>query len=366
MENNQNASNKIRIGRWVVGVISMFTTVVCLVMILYFMGSEIRFQLETGPTSVSQYVYAIIMALFGFFGLLSSLRFSWQILPVRKKGDEDRLQLFYGGMATIVYFVFLLLNFIFWFGSASFIQLQLRIFLYECILIFPELLVSLLCLVAVAIMMGNAEKTEKKKKEKAGAAVFWNKIKGQVLRSALITASIFYIFTGQHSITGERTDAFLQFTAQELSGEPADQSIFADHQLTLVNVWGTFCGPCLNEMPDLAQLQTEYEDRGFQIVGVCADIVDRNTGSINQTLYDMALELVAETGADTYHHLIPAGDLMEHFIAKSVVAFPTTVFVNEKGEQVGDMVIGFREKEEWINEIEKRYEILEEESANES
>ena len=41
------------------------------------------------------------------------------------------------------------------------------------------------------------------------------------------------------------------FTAQDLEGNTVDQSILADHKLTMVNVWATFCTPCLSEMPEL-------------------------------------------------------------------------------------------------------------------
>ena len=41
------------------------------------------------------------------------------------------------------------------------------------------------------------------------------------------------------------------FTTTYLEGNSIDQTIFADYPLTMVNVWATFCTPCLNEMPDL-------------------------------------------------------------------------------------------------------------------
>ena len=58
----------------------------------------------------------------------------------------------------------------------------------------------------------------------------------------------------EESQTGESEESrgvFEAFTAQDLDGNQVDQSIFADADLTMINVWGTFCTPCLDEMPDL-------------------------------------------------------------------------------------------------------------------
>ena len=39
------------------------------------------------------------------------------------------------------------------------------------------------------------------------------------------------------------------------------EEFYKEKPLTLVNVWGTFCGPCKEEMPDLAKLYEEYKDK---------------------------------------------------------------------------------------------------------
>lgn len=44
------------------------------------------------------------------------------------------------------------------------------------------------------------------------------------------------------------------FTAQDLQGNGVNQEILKGKKLTMVNVWATFCDPCINEMPDLGVL----------------------------------------------------------------------------------------------------------------
>ncbi|MCZ6670720.1 MAG: TlpA disulfide reductase family protein, partial [Acidobacteria bacterium] len=45
----------------------------------------------------------------------------------------------------------------------------------------------------------------------------------------------------------------------------------AGGSVTLVNVWATWCKPCLEEMPDLLRLGKEYRDRGMKVILVSGD-----------------------------------------------------------------------------------------------
>lgn len=44
-------------------------------------------------------------------------------------------------------------------------------------------------------------------------------------------------------------------------------------QVVLVNLWATWCAPCVEEMPTLGALQRQFEGRGFQVVPVSIDEV---------------------------------------------------------------------------------------------
>ena len=41
--------------------------------------------------------------------------------------------------------------------------------------------------------------------------------------------------------------------------------------LVLVNLWATWCGPCVQEMPDLVTINRMYRDREFQFVTISVD-----------------------------------------------------------------------------------------------
>jgi len=44
-----------------------------------------------------------------------------------------------------------------------------------------------------------------------------------------------------------------------------------DGQVLMVNFWATWCPPCRKEIPAFIQLQENYADKGFKIIGVALD-----------------------------------------------------------------------------------------------
>ena len=145
-----------------------------------------------------------------------------------------------------------------------------------------------------------------------------------------------------------QTGVLSVFSTTDLEGNTLDQSILADYDLTMVNVWATFCGPCINEMPDLGELAAEYADKGVQIIGLVSDTMDSD-GTISDSQVETAKEIVAETGAD-YRHLLPSDDLLG--ILSQIYAVPTTFFVDSEGVQVGDAIVTAQSKEKWIETID--------------
>lgn len=133
------------------------------------------------------------------------------------------------------------------------------------------------------------------------------------------------------------------FSVTDLEGEAIDQSIFSGYDLTMVNVWATYCRPCLSEMPDLGELAEEYEEKGVRIVGLVTDVLDSD-GAVSDSQLDTARDIVSATGAD-YLHIIPSQDL--YGLLSQITAVPTTIFVDSTGAQVGSAYLGSRSKEDW-------------------
>lgn len=42
-------------------------------------------------------------------------------------------------------------------------------------------------------------------------------------------------------------------------------------KLVLIDLWGTWCGPCLRAIPDLVRLQSQYRSKGLEVIGIACE-----------------------------------------------------------------------------------------------
>ena len=139
------------------------------------------------------------------------------------------------------------------------------------------------------------------------------------------------------SSSEEPAPIYITFEGTDLEGNAISQDIFSQSRLTMVNVWATYCNPCLSEMPGLGKLASEYGESEFQIIGIVSDVREGE----DQTLVE---NLVQETGAN-YPHLL-ANDSISQAILSSVSGVPTTFFFDGEGAYLGG-VVGSAEKSTW-------------------
>lgn len=144
----------------------------------------------------------------------------------------------------------------------------------------------------------------------------------------------------------EAAPIYITFEGTDLEGNPVSQEIFTQSKLTMVNVWATFCNPCLNEMPGLGELAAEHDAEEFQIIGVVSDVREGDDQALVESL-------VQETGAN-YPHLL-ANDSLDQALLSGVSSVPTTFFFDGEGAYLGG-VIGSAEKSAWEELI---HELLE-------
>ena len=135
----------------------------------------------------------------------------------------------------------------------------------------------------------------------------------------------------------------------DIDGKEFSGKDFSDYDLTMVNVFATWCSPCVQEIPNLAEIQKEMKGKGVNIVGVVTDTVDQ-TGE-NQEALEKA-KLIRERSKAEYPFLIPDKSNFNGRLS-GIQAFPETFFVDKKGQIVGETYSGSHNKKAWLEIIEK-------------
>lgn len=159
------------------------------------------------------------------------------------------------------------------------------------------------------------------------------------------------------SVEEETHGPLEEFTVIDLDGNAVTEEIFADYDMTVVNIWGTFCGPCIQEMPTLGKLAEEYAEKNVQFIGLVGDAINF-AGEEDEAIIAEAKDIVAQTEAN-YPHLVPIGNLAAYLMPQ-ISAFPTTIFVDSEGAQVGYAFAGALSEEQWVEVIDETLALLEE------
>ena len=141
-----------------------------------------------------------------------------------------------------------------------------------------------------------------------------------------------------------------EFSMEDVNGETYTQEMFADHDLTMINVFTTWCSPCIREIPDLEKLSKEMEDQGVQVVGIVLDVA----GNADEETIEKAKLLAEKTGA-AYPFLIPDAGYLNGRLA-GISAVPETFFADKEGNIVGKTYSGSRSFEDWKGIVEKELE----------
>lgn len=69
----------------------------------------------------------------------------------------------------------------------------------------------------------------------------------------------------------KRGDLVAPMVLESLAGGDATVPMPGSGRPTLVNVWASWCGPCIEEMPELERFHAEQAGNGVQVVGIALD-----------------------------------------------------------------------------------------------
>ncbi len=130
----------------------------------------------------------------------------------------------------------------------------------------------------------------------------------------------------------ELGEKMVSFSSTDIYGQPVTSELFSKNKLTIVNVWGTFCSPCIGEMPELESWSKELPE-GVQIIGIVGDIENKN-----DTKHLEEAKIIVESAKVTFTNIVPNDEIKP--LLDGVIAYPTTFLVDSTGTIVGEPVMG--------------------------
>lgn len=139
--------------------------------------------------------------------------------------------------------------------------------------------------------------------------------------------------TGAENTSGETKSAMPvpAFTTEDLDGNEVTESILKDKDVTMINIWGTFCPPCIEEMPELAKLSASLPENA-QIIGILCDVSLNDKSALQD-----AKSIVSKAG--TNYPCLLLNDSLTDYLSQFMYV-PTTIFVDSEGNQIGEPVVG--------------------------
>ena len=132
------------------------------------------------------------------------------------------------------------------------------------------------------------------------------------------------------------------FVTTDRDGKTYDESIFAGYELTMINFWEPWCGPCVGEIPDIEELYEDYKDKGLLVIGV-----------YSETTMEDDVDAILKRNNVSYPILRFSNDFSKYQSGY----VPTTILVDKNGNIIdtgvsydgmdSTLIIGSRSYDEW-------------------
>jgi thiol-disulfide isomerase/thioredoxin len=121
------------------------------------------------------------------------------------------------------------------------------------------------------------------------------------------------------------------FATTDIAGNTVTSAeAFAGNKITMVNLWATWCPPCVGELGELAQIHQRLREMDCGVVGILID--SDQAGAIGKARF-----LMEENGIG-YPVLVLSEDMYN--VLSTVELIPTTFFVDSNGNILGTPIVG--------------------------
>jgi cytochrome c biogenesis protein CcmG, thiol:disulfide interchange protein DsbE len=164
-------------------------------------------------------------------------------------------------------------------------------------------------------------------------------------RTAVVSLLVFMLVTALVWFGVNARDAFApvdigsrapDFSATTLDGRAASLADYEGYVI-LLNLWATWCPPCVEEMPALQRLHDRLVDEGFRVVAVSVDAPVGAFGPFGQPGGDVRA-FVDDLGLDFPVLHDPSGEIQRRYRAPGL---PSSYIIDREG-RIRQRILGAR------------------------
>lgn len=153
--------------------------------------------------------------------------------------------------------------------------------------------------------------------------------------------------------------AFNNISGKDFDGNDVDESLFSKNAVTVMNFWFTGCKPCVAELSKLNELNDAIKSMGGEVVGVNTDTFDGKDSTIKE-----AKKILESQGVKYRNFALDANSDAGKY-ASEIMAFPTTILVDRKGNVVGEPMVGGIDNQDNYDALMKQIQsVVDADSAN--
>jgi thiol-disulfide isomerase/thioredoxin len=130
------------------------------------------------------------------------------------------------------------------------------------------------------------------------------------------------------------------FDLTDITGAPISSSSFKG-KWTVINIWATWCPPCVREIPHFVAVQSEMKDQNVRFIGIS---VDEGSKEVVESFYNRM----------NMNYPVVIANLEDMTkIFGEITAIPTTFIINPQW-QIVKRHTGYLNKDELKNALETR------------
>lgn len=117
-----------------------------------------------------------------------------------------------------------------------------------------------------------------------------------------------------------------EFTAETIEGETINEQFFKENKLTILKLWSVNCGACIYEMPEVLKLHKDLPE-DMELVTVVTD----------QDVAKSEIYKLTGSSKEDYKTIYLNNEIWNNFMNNYTMT-PTTLFINENGEIIGEHI----------------------------